>query len=58
MTVATYDYAQGAAVWYHHLLAQGVRSGVVIAMDWGGYKYLVSRGIPTVLVRGVSFLFH
>ena len=29
---------------------QGLESGVVVAMDWGAYKYLVHRNIPATLM--------
>jgi hypothetical protein len=32
------------------LVHQGLESGVVVAMDWGAYKYLVHRNIPATLM--------
>jgi hypothetical protein len=49
MTVATYDYAEGALLWYEDLVANGCLSGLVVALDWGAYKYLVNRRVPVVL---------
>jgi hypothetical protein len=36
--------------WCACMLPQGLPSGVVVSMDWGAYKYLVNRAVPTVLV--------
>jgi hypothetical protein len=36
--------------WCTCMFPQGLPSGVVVSMDWGAYKYLVNRGVPTVLV--------
>jgi hypothetical protein len=43
--------ASGALLWYHDLAANGLLSGVVIAMDWGAFKYLRNRNVPAVLMQ-------
>ena len=44
-TVASYDFAEDAALWYHALAGAGIKSGVVVASDWGALKYLVNRQV-------------
>jgi hypothetical protein len=56
MTVATYGFVEAAELWFHALRAKGVHSGVVVALDWGAYKYLVNRGVPAVLLPTIIHL--
>ena len=48
LTVATYDYAEGALLWHADLVSKDMHGAVVVAMDWGAYKYLVNRAVPVV----------
>lgn len=57
LTVATYDYAEGALLWYRDLLSKGMPAGVVVAMDVGAFKYLRNRAVPAVLMQTQMHLF-
>jgi hypothetical protein len=56
MTVASYEYAEGALVWYYYMQSKGAGGCVVVAMDQGSYTYLRNRGVPTVLIPTISHL--
>ncbi len=50
MTVATFDFAEGALMWYHMMTQRGFRGLVVVSLDLGTYIYLTNRGVATVLM--------
>lgn len=54
LTIASFDYAEGAFVWYNSLAAAGLQGMVVVAMDLGAYSYLVNRNVPVVYVPTIA----
>lgn len=56
LTLASFDYAENALVWYHAMAAVGFTGCLVVAMDTGTHTYLSNRGVPAVYVPTMAHL--